>query len=61
MKLFFLGLLNLINIPKEFGHLQIPKKYPPPKRPNSPADKSNSFTNSGEIVAVIALSNVEIK
>ena len=57
----FLGPFKSNKYPKGIWTLANPKKYPPPKRPNSPADKSNSFTNSGEIVAVIALSKVEIK
>ena len=57
----FLGPFKSKRYPKGICTLANPKKYPPPKRPNSPADKSNSLINSGEIVAVIALSNVEIK
>ena len=38
-----------------------PKKYPPASRPKSAAIKSNSSVNTGESVAVIALSKQDKK
>ena len=58
-KLFFLDHFYLINILKELGQMQILKNNHP-KSPKLPADKLNSDTSSGEIVAVIALNKFEI-
>ena len=57
----FRGPLESSKYPKGICTLANPKKYPPPRSPNSPEVRLNSETNSGEIVAVIALSKVEIK
>ena len=57
----FRGPLESNKYPKGIWTLANPKKYPPPRSPNSPEVRLNSETNSGEMVAVIALNKVEIK
>ena len=57
----FRGPLESNKYPNGICTLANPKKYPPPRSPSSPDVRLNSETNSGEMVAVIALSKVEIK
>ena len=57
----FFGPFESNKYPKGICTLANPRKYAPPSSPSSPDVKLNSEINYGAIVAVIALSKLEIK